>query len=224
MKTTVIIINCVISILLIAGLSAGQNNVVTPDLSKITRQDGWKIFNRNADLLEKIGTTVVHLDGRPGDGFVWLEGFEFNNGTIEVDLKGKDLQGNNFVGIAFRGVDEKTYDVVYFRPFNFVSSDSIRRNHSVQYISHPIYTWEKLRSDSPGKYESRIDPPPDPDGFFHARIVVSKPKISVYVNNNEKPCLVVNELSERTGGLIGLWAGNYSDGSFMNLKIEGRQK
>ena len=31
MKTTVIIINCVISILLIAGLSAGQNNAVTPD-------------------------------------------------------------------------------------------------------------------------------------------------------------------------------------------------
>jgi ssDNA-binding replication factor A large subunit len=61
--------------------------------------------------------------------------------------------------------------------------------------------------------------PPDPDQFFRARIEISKPEIRVYVNDDAEPSLVVNELSDRTGGRIGLWMGNNSDGSFAELVI-----
>ncbi len=204
---------------LIYGISFAQENTIVPDLSKISDVNIWKVFNREVSLGNEDEYVTVHFNSQPGDGFARLEDFEFTNGTIEVDIKGKDVQGNSFVGIAFRGINDTTFDAVYFRPFNFMSSDSVRKSHSVQYISQPVYTWNKLRNEFPGKYENRIEPPPDPNSFFHAKIVIEKPEISVFVNEAKQPCLVVNELSDRTGGWVGLWAGNYSDGTFANLKI-----
>ncbi len=206
-------------IFFMSGFSVAQMTTITADLSKIVNEDGWEVFNRKVSLTTDTGNVSVYFNGQEGDGFAKLKDFKFNNGIIEADIKGKNVQGNSFVGIAFHGVDEQTYDAVYFRPFNFMSEDSLRRGHSVQYISHPTYTWYKLRQEHPQKYENTVNPVPDPDSFFHAKIVIEKPKINVFVNNSEKPCLVVNELSERTGGWIGLWVGNYSDGTFANLKI-----
>ena len=90
---------------------------------------------------------------------------------------------------------------------------------SVQYISHPEFPWFKLRETYPGKYENSVKPVPDPDKFFHVKIVVDKPKVSVYVENSNERSLVVDELSERTGGKIGFWMDFVSDGTFANLKI-----
>jgi hypothetical protein len=206
-------------ILFISGFSFAQETTITPDLSQIVNEDGWNIFNRKVRLIKDSGNVSIYFNGQEGDGFARLNDFEFNNGIIEADIKGKNVQGNSFVGIAFHGADEQTYDAVYFRPFNFMSEDSIRKRHSVQYISAPTFSWDKLRREYPQKYENTVNPIPDPDSFFHAKIVIEKPKIRVFVNGAEEPCLVVNELSDRTGGWIGLWVGNYSDGTFANLKI-----
>jgi hypothetical protein len=62
-----------------------------------------------------------------------------------------------------------------------------------------------------------LTPAPDGDAWFHARIVIAKPKISVFVNGATEPSLVVNELTDRTGGSIGLWCNGY--GLIANLKI-----
>ncbi|HSR17108.1 MAG TPA: hypothetical protein VLM39_03355 [Ignavibacteriaceae bacterium] len=206
-----------------AGISFAQDTTIIPDLTKIVSNEGWKLSNRDVSIKAENQTEFVFFNAQEGDGLAWLEGFEFNNGIIEADIKGKDLQGSSFVGIAFRGLDEQTYDAIYFRPFNFKSEDPVRKGHAVQYISQPIYTWQKLREEHPEEYENPIDPAPDPNSFFHIKIIVEKPKVSVFVNDAEKPCLVVNELSGRTDGWVGLWVGNYSEGSFANLKIT-RQK
>lgn len=206
-------------VFLISGISFAQDSIFIPDLSKLVNEDGWKIFNRKVNLVKENENVSVYFNSQEGDGVAWLKDFNFRNGTIEIDIKGKDVQGSSFVGVAFRGVDEKTYDAIYFRPFNFKSEDPVRKGHSVQYISHPTYTWSKLRQEHPEEYENPVDPVPDPNSFFHAKIVVEKPKISVFVNNAENPSLVVNELSDRNNGLVGLWIGNYSDGTFSNLKI-----
>jgi hypothetical protein len=212
---TIIIISI---ILFVCGFSLAQVETIVPDLSQITNEDYWGVYNRIVSLKDVNGNPALYLNGQKGDGFVWLKDFEFNNGIIEADIKGKNVQGNSFVGIAFHGVNDSTYDVIYFRPFNFLSEDSDRKAHSVQYISHPVYTWYKLRKEHPGKYENTVNPVPAPDSFFHAKVVIEKPRISVFVNDNEEPSLIVNELSDRTGW-IGLWVGNYSDGTFSNLEI-----
>ncbi len=209
----------VVLVLFCAQFCIGQENAIIPDLAKIGAGEGWKIANREVKVIKEDDQLSVYFEAQAGDGVAWLENLEVTDGIIEADIKGKDLSGRSFVGIAFRGVDEETYDAVYFRPFNFMSDDSLRKGHSVQYISHPDYSWPRLRNEHPGKYENPVNPAPDPNSFFHAKIVIQKPIISVYVNDAREPCLVVEELSERNGGRVGLWTGNYSDGTFANLKI-----
>ena len=207
----------ILSFLFIPNLSA-QDNVITPDLSKIISGEGWRIVNREPEIVTEDGRTCVHFKSlNRQSGIAWLQNFEFTNGVIEVDIKGKNVRGGSFLGVAFRGLNDSTYDAVYFRPFNF--SNSNPNGHMVQYISHPQYTWFRLRKEHPGKYEGSIIPSPDPDKFFHVKIVVKKPEVKVYVNDIKEPCLVVNELSERTGGQIGLWMDFVSEGTFANLKI-----
>ncbi len=200
-----------------AGLQAQE--VVRPDLAGIATGEGWTLANRGATVESEGNWTVVTFDGRPGDGAAWLDGVEFHNGTIEVLIRGRNNPGGSFVGVAFRGVDDETYDAIYFRPFNFVADNDLSRSHMVQYISHPQYTWSRLREEHTDEYENRLPHPPNPDEFFRARIVVSKPEIRVYVGDDTEPCLVVSELTDRTGGRVGLWMGSTSDGSYAELVI-----
>ena len=178
-----------------------------------------QVFNRSVSALSDGTRKGLRLSESPGDGVAYLRGIELGNGTIEFDLKGKDVQGQSFVGVAFHGVDSSTYDAIYFRPFNFKAEDPARRSHAVQYISHPTYTWQKLRTERPGVFEQPVSPPPDPNAWFHVRVVVASPKVSVFVGDAKEPCLVVTRLSDRTNGLVGLWVGNNSGGDFANLNI-----
>jgi hypothetical protein len=149
----------------------------------------------------------------------WLKDYRFENGVIEFDVKGRNVLQKSFLGIAFHALDETTYDLIYFRPFNFKSDDPERRGHSVQYVAPPTNSWQQLRVESPGKYEQPVQPVPDPDGWFHARIVIASPKIGVFVNDAKQPCLVVEKLNDRKEGLIGLWIGPDSNADFANLRI-----
>ena len=206
-------------IVVAAGVAFGalaQPKNIEPDLSQVTDEDAWRHHNRNVTYQDG----YVHMDAKPGDGIVWLRDFNFRNGTIEVDIKGKDEQGRSFVGIAFHGKDENTYDAIYFRPFNFRNPE--RSNHSVQYISHPEHTWNKLRELHTGKYEKTVTPVPDPSEWFHATIVVEYPVVKVFVNNSAEPSLTINQLSDRKEGWIGFWTGNNSEGDFRNLKVINR--
>ncbi|HRF46801.1 MAG TPA: hypothetical protein PLC98_04175 [Anaerolineales bacterium] len=51
------------------------------------------------------------------------------------DIKGRSALGqsdppqSNFLGVAFRLVDDQTHDAVYFRPFNFRAEDPDRKSH-----------------------------------------------------------------------------------------------
>ncbi len=112
-------------------------------------------FNRSVSSLSDGTKRGVRLSESPGDGVAYLRGIQFGNGSIEFDVKGKDVQGQSFVGVAFHGVDGTTYDAIYFRPFNFRTEDPARHGHAVQYISHPTYTWQKLRAEG----ASRDAPP-----------------------------------------------------------------
>ena len=116
-------------------------------------------------------------------------------------------------------VDGNTHDAVYFRPFNFRATDPARHNHAVQYVSHPKWPWQVLRSQHPDQYEKAIVPEPDGDEWFHARVVVERPNVTVFVNGAAAPSLAVKELSDRTRGSVGLWVGDGSGGHFANLRV-----
>ena len=83
----------------------------------------------------------------------------------------------------------------------------------------PDFGWKKLREEQNGKYEKAIVPAPKADDWFHAKIVVRYPHITVYVNGNSQPSLSVDQLSKRKTGSIGLWVGPSSNGDFANLVV-----
>ncbi|HXL58555.1 MAG TPA: hypothetical protein VN958_19970, partial [Chitinophagaceae bacterium] len=162
---------------------------------------------------------IVHLNSRPNDGVEWINNVTFEKGVIEFDAKGKNILQQSFVGIAFHGLNDSTFDAVYFRPFNFQSPDPARKSHSVQYISLPQYDWSVLRQKYPGKYENALLNAIDPESWFHAKVVVGAGNITVYVNDDKTPSLIVKPLTDRRTGKIGFWVGNNSDGDFSSLEI-----
>jgi len=191
---------------------------VLPDLSKINDGQSWKIFNRTVKTGTDENQSNIVFDTWQGEGLAIYQDLEFENGNIEFDVKGKDVLQQSFVGVAFHIQNDSTYNAVYFRPFNFKKPE--RASHSVQYISHPKFTWQKLRSEFPELFEKTITPVPNPDEFFHARVEVKWPTVKVFVENSEIPSLEVKMLSTFKKGKIGLWVGNGSDGSFKNLAVK----
>jgi hypothetical protein len=210
MKKTIV---CLSIMFLVAASFSCYSQKQTFDLQQLLKEKKLITNNRNV-----IPITDGDKKGISLRGVVWLKDVNFSTGTIEVDLRGKDVFQRSFIGIAFHGVDTTTCDVVYFRPFNFRAEDPVRRIHSVQYVSEPDFPWHKLRESKPGVYEKGIEPAPSPREWLHARIVVGEKEINVYVNHASKPSLTVTKLNNRKDGLIGFWNGGL-EGDFANLTL-----
>src|SRR5215470_664184 len=114
-----------IALAYVATLAAQSSE--TLDVTSVGKDPRWKIAGRSASVVDIKGKHALKLDERAGMGVVWLDKYDFANGTIEVDLLGRSqpVQGS-FLGIAFRVVDAQTHDAVYFRPFNFRAGDPSR--------------------------------------------------------------------------------------------------
>ena len=159
------------------------------------------------------------MHAKDGDGLGILEDIEFNKGIIEVELLGENNPGKSFIGIAFNIQNDKTYEVIYFRPFNFIAKEQKRKDHMVQYIFHPEFTWRKLRDERTGEVEDEIANPPDPDDWYKVIININEEKIEVYVNDISEPVLIVDRLTSTKSNKIGLWTGFGSSGRFRNLVL-----
>jgi hypothetical protein len=188
------------------------------DLAKWLGAGKLKPVNREVAQLEE-RKDAVHVNEKQGTGIVWLEGANFTEGTLEVDVRGRDVFQKSFVGIAFHGKDDSTYEAVYVRPFNFRSTEPARHDHAVQYIAPSQYDWRPLREKFPGEFENSVDSSIIPASWVHLRVVVSGTKIQSYVGNVNSPTLSVRKLGQQDHGMVGLWTGNNSDGDFANLRI-----
>ena len=205
----------------LAGLSLapyviGQQKTIEPDLTALADGKVLTVFNCCLSGFKDGAKNGVRLSD---NGIACLTGVEFSNGAIEVEMRGKNVEQQSFTGVVFHGVDGKTYDAIYFRPFYFKTEDAASRMRAVQCVAYPTYTPQKSRAEYPGKYEQAVDPAPDPDNWFHARVVVESPKVSVFINDASQPCLVVTQLSDRKKGLVGLWGGGALGGDFAKFKI-----
>lgn len=174
--------------------------------------------------LKKGGGGPGGPDGNRQDHLALLDGVEFTNGTIEVDLAGEPGAGaaaggaRGFVGVAFRvQPDRKTYDCFYLRPTNGRADDQERRNHTAQYIQHPNFPWFKLRQETPSKYESYVDI--GPAEWIHVKIEVNGDKAKLFVNNHPQPTLIVNDVKSGASakGAVALWIEGSTIAHYANL-------
>jgi hypothetical protein len=178
-----------------------------------------RTVNRAHTVVQENDRPIVRLDARPGDGMADVAGPAFDVGTLELDVRGEDVQQQSFVGVAFAVQNDSTYEAVYLRPFNFRTPDTARAKRAVQYVSQPAWPWMRLRAESPGRYERSVSPVPDPTSWVHLRLVITKTQVSVYANGGDAPDLVVGRLGDAKRGALGLWVGNGSRGDFANLTI-----
>jgi hypothetical protein len=154
-----------------------------------------------------------------------IDGLEFGEGTISAEIAGDVQSGaaegaRGFVGIAFRvQPDRRTYDAFYLRPTNGRADDQVRRNHSAQYISHPDWTWSRLRTQFPSKYEAYVDLVPGT--WTLLKIEVRGAQARLYVHDMTQPTLIVDDL--KTGaasrGAVALWLDVGTVAHFRNLTV-----
>jgi len=177
------------------------------------------VVAREAKSLKDGDKKGVRISQERNEGLVWIQGYKFSEGTIEFDVKGQDVFQQSFVGLAFHAQNDSTYDAIYFRPFNFYAKDSVRYIHAVQYVAHPQFPWKKLRDERNAQFEKAIPNAPNPNEWFHAKVVVKGKSVQVFVNDRKEAVLKVEKLSAFSNGQIGLFVGDGSGGDFANLVI-----
>lgn len=157
--------------------------------------------------------------------FVRIEGVDFTNGVIEVKVLSRLLKNapdfaRGFIGVAFRiNADNTKYESIYIRPVNARVDDQVRRNHSIQYYSYPDFKFDRLRKESPERYEAYADM--EMNKWITLRIEVKQAKAKLFLDNQVQPALIVNDLKlgPDLSGAIGLWVDIGTEGYFCDLKI-----
>jgi hypothetical protein len=202
----------------VGASQAAQGGGQQFDLAQQLAVGKLRAVNRHVSALP--GTPgAVTVTEREGDGVVWIENTDFALGTIEVDIRGRDVTGRSFVGIAFHRRNDQTFEAVYLRPFNVRAEDPVRHQHAVQYMMMPEFEWPRLRKEFPEEFENPVDKSVEPTGWVPLRVVVNPTTVQIYVGKVTSPALEVRKLGNLERGQIGLWAGNGSDGAFANLRI-----
>jgi hypothetical protein len=219
--------------LLISAIALASMTVPTygaPASRRIPIEDGHglefvhvvpkSVNHRGQKALQLVGSGGAYN----GEQVALLKDLDFTDGTIDVDLAGlpgagADDLARGFVGVAFRASPHAAaLDCFYLRPTNGRADDQLRRNHSAQYVSEPDYGWQRLRTATPGVYESYVDL--EVGAWTHVRIEVSGVRARLFVNRATQPTLVVNDLKRgATSGAIGLWIGPGTEAYFRNLSV-----
>ena len=210
--------------------SGGKPQKEQPTVYRLDSMEGLEAVNTKAEVVTYRGRKALHLAptrrvaNAQGSMVALVTGTDFKDGTIEVEVAGlpiaeMDPTARGFVGVEFRAQEHGARaENIYLRPTNGRADDQLRRNHSVQYESFPDFPWNRLRSESPGVYESYVDL--EPGAWTKMKIEVAGTKARLYVNGAEQPCLIVNDLKlGDVRGQIGLWAFIATDAYFSNLKI-----
>ncbi|MCU0647509.1 MAG: DUF1080 domain-containing protein [Gemmatimonadaceae bacterium] len=199
-----------------------------------TTVEAVRFGGRNAVRVAVAPEVTARPEVRAGmiepETYVRIADLAFANGVIEVEVasapaKDAPAGARGFAGLAFRLAHDREsttaprYDAFYLRPTNGRSDDQERRNHAAQYISHPDWTWSRLRRETPSRYEAYVDLVPD--RWTRLRIDVRGAKARLFVNGAEEPTLIVNDLKTGPGaaGGVALWIGPGTVAYFRKLVV-----
>jgi hypothetical protein len=218
------------SALVLVLLARDSASAQTPQSYPLESAAGLRLHNVTAEPATLDGKKGLRLTLAPGgspaaEQLAVIEKLEFSSGVIEAEIAGEPGPGaaggaRGFVGIAFRlQPDDKAYDAFYLRPTNGRADDQERRNHATQYISHPEWSWDRLRKETPSRYEAYVDLVSG--SWTRVRIEVEGARARLYVHGNEQPTLIVNDV--KTGasarGAVALWIGPGTVAHFRNLTV-----
>ena len=189
-----------------------------------------EVVNGHTEVVTYRGVRAVKLvpaaetAGKDEDMLALLDGPDFKDGTIQLDVAGAPRPGmppdsRGFIGVSFRtGPHGAWSDVFYLRPTNGRADDQLRRESFRPVRVRAGFPWHRLRKESPGVYESYADM--EAGAWTTMRIEVAGTKAKLYINGASQPCLVINDLKHGDRpGRIALWAHVDTDAYFGPISV-----
>jgi len=82
------------------------------DIHQLFKNGQITIQNREAEIFQEDKYQGIKLSKKEGEGLAWINDFDFSSGIIEFDLRGENVKQHSFVGIAFHGQDNETFDAI----------------------------------------------------------------------------------------------------------------
>jgi hypothetical protein len=162
----------------------------------------WEIKDQKGRVEEHLGRKSLYLTS----GFAYLKDAALEDGVIEVDIAVPKRR--SFVGIVFRFENMDEHEIVYFRPHKSGLDDASQYAPSFNGST----CWQLY--SGPG-FTNAVDFPTE--RWVRARIELSGLGGKVFLDNSEKPVLVIEDLKRgHVRGTVGLWAGA-NGGHFSNF-------
>jgi hypothetical protein len=214
----------ILFLFLLVSESAYSQKIILDESNLLPNKVYMQIVNLEGKKIVRVikDSTVKDADEPT---FVKINNTKFKNGSIEVEVLSRLLStaastDRGFIGLAFRIDDVNSkFESIYIRPANGRAEDQVRRNHSIQYFSFPEYKYERLRKETPEKYESYTDM--GLNEWIKMKIEIQGGQAKLFLNKNKYPSLIVNDLKHGPDaeGVVGLFVDVGTDGYFRNLKI-----
>ena len=157
---------------------------------------------------------------------VRLKDCDFHNGTIKVKMLSRLLPdapdfARGFIGIVYRVSDDTSeFESFYIRPTNGMTDDPVRKAHGCQYFSYPGYTFAYFREFGITGFEAPIHN--GLNEWVELKAVIQNEKASFYLNGEEEPVLVVNQMKhgKDARGSLGFFSEIGTEAFFKDLEIE----
>lgn len=192
-------------------LTTSSVDGATTDSSTIVsfNSDRWVCSDNKAPVRKQhLGRDSLYL---ASDSYCYVKDAVFEDGTIEVDMAAPTTR--SFMGIDFRFESPDDHESVYLRPHKSGLDDA------TQYM--PVLnggsTWQIFSGEG---FTAPIVIPKEQ--WFRVKLEISGSTGKLFVNNLEKPALVINDLKRgRSKGSVGLWGG-ITGGHFTNFSYAAK--
>lgn len=163
--------------------------------------DRW--VKRNADVVEHAGRPSLA-------GFAYLDGVEFTNGVVEVDVAVPDSDVRSYPGIVFRVQSERDYERLYVRPHRTpLYPDAIQYTP----VMNGIAGWQLYNGD--GYTAATVIPEGE---WIHLRLEVGGERARLFLGDADEPALVIHRLKHGVStGSVGVMGPSDGTAYFSNF-------
>jgi hypothetical protein len=143
-------------------------------------------------------------------GTALLKDVDFENGVIEVDIAFEG--GRSFAGLLFRVQSNENLENFYIRPHKSNLPDALQYQPIINGSSTwQIYSDEGFTAPAPIPYKS----------WLHIKMEVFGTQAKIYLNNRDKPALIVTDLKHGVSrGAIGVSGPPNGLAHFSNFRYE----
>jgi len=185
----------------------GDVHIIPLNESHWEFQPGQVTFNAQGDT-----PSIELLRDQPP---VVLKDVVFQDGTIEFDV---ELTRGRFVGVQFRRESPEEYEWFYLR--TSAAGDSTDKS-AIQYapIIKGITLWDMLdHYQGPAQFTDK--------GWNHVKLVISGRQMRVYINDVQKPTMIIPELMGNTarGRIAFDGTARFANVMVQHDKVEGLNK